>query len=126
MSLKELDKQFARLVKERSSWSCEKCKRPFVRGAQNLHASHFIGRRNKALRYDLDNVHAHCSVCHDEFTKNPFKHREWVYDYLGADLFYKLTQRKQDVKKTNDSYKQDVKEMIKEEMKKIEEIDTLR
>ena len=126
MSLKELDEQFARLVKERSSWSCEKCKRPFVRGAQNLHASHFIGRRNKALRYDLDNVHAHCSTCHDEFTKNPFKHKQWIYEHLGADKFYELIKRQRNIVTTNSIYKQQTKKRIKEEMEKLEEIDTLR
>lgn len=50
-----------------------------------LQAAHYIGRRNKAVRFDPDNVHALCSQHHvmvDQHGREHAKH-DWILAVLG-------------------------------------------
>ena len=50
---------------------------------KQLQASHFIGRSNKAVRYDSDNLAGLCMGCHMYFTAHPLEHVEWFKARLG-------------------------------------------
>ena len=57
---KKLDDHWKRIVKARAGRMCERCKVP----VRNLNAHHVIGRRNKAVRWELSNGVALCPSCH--------------------------------------------------------------
>jgi len=59
---------------------------------KQLQTSHFIGRSNKAVRYDLDNLVGICAGCHIYLTAHPLEHVEWFKQHLG-DRFEMLQGR---------------------------------
>ena len=46
-------------------------------------ASHFIGRRKEATRFDELNVDSMCAACHMYFTANPAEHYLWQVKTKG-------------------------------------------
>ena len=60
-----------------------------------LQAAHIVGRRNQAVRYDPDNVHAACEGHHrmvDQAGQEHAKYR-WALAVLGAERYEALMQR---------------------------------
>ena len=53
----------------------------------NLEASHYIGRRNFGVRWDLRNVHAMCRGCHREYHNNNPAYQYFMSQRYGDDIF---------------------------------------
>lgn len=88
------DALFSTLIRERAEWTCQRCGKYYeVGNRQALHASHVVGRRNKAVRFDPDNAFALDYTCHRFFTENPMAHIEWVRDQLGNERYEALRLR---------------------------------
>lgn len=90
---KKVDARFAKFLKDQAGWKCRTCKRGFVPGSLELHASHFIGRRNIAVRFDPDNVDVQCADCHRRVTEKPLLHARWKRKQLGQERLLALVRR---------------------------------
>lgn len=60
---------------------------------KQLECSHFIGRSNRAVRYDTDNLVGICAGCHLYLTSHPLEHVEWFKSRLGEQAFDMLNSR---------------------------------
>jgi len=87
------DTAFSNLVRWRANWKCERCGEDWIHDQGRLHCSHVFGRRHKSVRWHPDNAHAHCYKCHDEFTKDPMLHAEWVMAQIGQSKYETLKLR---------------------------------
>ena len=62
--IKKADDAFQTMVRYRDNFRCITCGRQFPFGERtNLHAGHFVGRGNKSVRWDEENVNAQCAYC---------------------------------------------------------------
>ena len=89
----ELDSQFSFLVRSGAGWRCEKCGTRYEPPTRALHTSHFWGRSNLKVRWDYDNVSAHCYGCHSYFEQHPQEFVKWQLKKLGKKRFEDLTRR---------------------------------
>ena len=64
---------------------------------KQLETSHFIGRANKATRYDPDNMIGICAGCHMYFTAHPLEHVEFFKRRLGEEKFEFLQGRMRNI-----------------------------
>lgn len=97
---------FSRYVKQRD-WSCTRCGTRFA-----LEASHFHGRAKMAVRWDEDNVDAHCVWCHRHLTIHPNEHRDWKLGQLGPERFEALRQRANTIKPDLDEVEANIKRAL--------------
>ena len=88
-----LDKLFSLYIRTRDAWTCQRCHTFYQMGSQGLHCSHFIGRRNRAVRWDPDNACAHCYGCHRFLEGNPIEFGDWIQNYLGQERYLALRKR---------------------------------
>ena len=80
------DTVFSSLVRGRTNWTCEVCKRYFPEGnRQGLHCSHHYSRRHKGLRYHPQNASAHCYACHQRLGENPLEFAAWINAKIGTE-----------------------------------------
>lgn len=96
MKITVADEWFSKCIRERASWTCERCGTHYTPPTQGLHCSHFVGRANWATRYMPLDAFAHCYGCHSYFHQNPDEFREWVKKTLGICLYDVLQERKRD------------------------------
>lgn len=62
--IKKADDSFQTMIRYRDDFKCITCGRQFPFGERtSLHAGHFIGRANKSVRWDEENVNAQCAYC---------------------------------------------------------------
>lgn len=83
------DKLFSEYLRTRASGICEYCKRKKKR----LEVSHFFGRKNKNVRFDIENVVPLCNHCHRYLGSNPYDHYEFILKRIGVERFKKLVVR---------------------------------
>lgn len=93
----QADIYFSKFIRLRAKWKCEACFKSLGEGGGE--ASHFWGRRNESVRYDIENVSCLCNYCHRRFTENPEDHRQWMMKKLGKDRFNALMVRATTIKK---------------------------
>lgn len=65
-TIKVLDDLCRAIVRIRDKWTCRRCGRSKAQGWK-VEWAHFIGRGNKAVRWDLDNSCMLCFDCHYKF-----------------------------------------------------------
>lgn len=104
------DREFGRCVKERVNWSCEHCGTTYERGARGLECSHYFGRANYSVRFDVDNCFAHCTYCHFYLGGNPDDFRMWAVQKLGEGRIDILRDKRND---TN------LAKMVKKNLKEV-------
>jgi hypothetical protein len=98
MKILPADVWFGRCVKERVGWTCEKCGKVYnIPDTQGLHCSHFITRKNYAVRFEPLNAFTHCYFCHMTFEGNPHKFVAWAREKLGGDLYDLLIEKSNDI-----------------------------
>lgn len=80
--IKTLDKLWQKAIKLRANGKCEWC-----RDKKPLEAAHIFSRRNRSVRWCLDNGLALCSKCHrlGKFSahQSPIDFHNFVLDKLG-------------------------------------------
>jgi hypothetical protein len=121
------DGYFSDLIRERVNWICERCGKDFSEDRQKLHASHFIGRGNKNVRWNLDNAAALCGGmapwglygCHKEFTEDALAHYEFFRKRLGTRKLNKLKRESHEFFKGKDEM--EIRKSLKEELRKLQE-----
>jgi 5-methylcytosine-specific restriction endonuclease McrA len=96
-----LDQQFSLLVRERAKWTCTKCGKDCTTNQRGLHTAHYFGRRNRQVRWDLENVDALCYACHRRFHESPHEYYAWKKKQLGEAGYSALLVRARGNKKIN-------------------------
>ena len=88
------DKAAREIVRIRDKHTCQRCGRHAAAGWK-VEASHFYGRSNLSVRWDLDNLVLLCFKCHYLFAhQNPLEYTEWFREYIGETKMDLLTVRK--------------------------------
>ena len=95
--IKKLDDLWAKKIKERDKFTCQRCKSQ----SKRLNACHFYGRRNKTLRWDLDDGVTLCVGCHFWAHSNPAEFTEWFKEWAGEETFERLQTKKNNKTKTD-------------------------
>jgi hypothetical protein len=112
------DKLFSEYIRKKSGGVCEYCQKLF--GYKRLQASHYFGRRNKALRWDERNVSALCFTCHMVImTENPHHHTKWMKEKLGTAGFNSLVRASNKIKKWTKPDLLDLRNELKEKLKEF-------
>lgn len=93
MKLTPADRWFSKCIKLRVNYVCERCGTQYQEGDRGLHCSHFIGRRNWAVRFDPANAFAHCFGCHQHLGENPAKFVAWTFEAISGNEYYAMTIR---------------------------------
>jgi hypothetical protein len=70
IEIKKLDKLWSAKIRARGR--CEVCNK-----TTHLNAHHYIGRRNRNVRWDLDNGVCLCSGCHTMKAESAHQNPEW-------------------------------------------------
>jgi len=76
LEIKKLDKLWSQKIRERDE-VCQVCG-----NSQYLNAHHVIGRRNRNIRWDLDNGITLCSGCHTFKTESAHQDPAWFMEWF--------------------------------------------
>ena len=83
------DDVFSQYIRLRDK-KCMRCGSPVKfndKGMPVSHqASHFVGRRKEATRFDEENVDTLCGGCHMYFTAQPAEHYQWQVKRKGQKV----------------------------------------
>ena len=110
----QADIWFSKVVRARDQW-CMSCGR-----TESLQAMHIVGRRNKAVRWSLDNAVTGCAGCHRYYTENPLAFHDWLRTLLGDGHLEILREKAREIMKTNQQVRAEISKHYREEFKKIE------
>jgi|TARA_R100001530_G_scaffold29542_1_gene23262 hypothetical protein len=114
--LSEEDRLFSLYIRNKANGICEHCKK--IKGVKKLQASHYFGRRNKALRWDEKNVSALCFTCHMVImTENPHYHTKWMEKKLGKVGFRQLANASTKLKKWTKDELKELRISLREKLK---------
>jgi hypothetical protein len=112
--IKKLDKEFREAIYERDRHTCQYCGGP----GNNCH--HIVGRRNRSVRWFLDNGLLLCSGCHtfrtSSFHQDPLETTAWfVANY--PERYANIMDRKNKILKQD--YEAVHEEILSEKMEKL-------
>ncbi len=93
------DIAWAKLIKGRADYVCERCKKWHGPKSQGLHAAHIFSRRFKTTRHDEENGLALCFGCHMLFHSRPLEAHEFFKEYLGDEKYEALKKRARALKR---------------------------
>lgn len=121
------DKYFSDLIRERADYKCERCGKDFRDDPQKLHASHFYGRGNKSVRWNVDNASALCGGmapwglwgCHKYMTENPAEHYKFMLKRIGKKKMDKLEEKFHKTFKEFGITEEEIRRTLKEELLKL-------
>jgi hypothetical protein len=112
------DDWFSKCVRARDTW-CMRCGRE-----DTLQAMHIVGRRNKAVRWSLDNAVTGCAACHRYFTENPIAFHDWLRSLYGDGHLDLLREKSQAILKTNEALRKEIAKHYREEFRRWEADDS--
>ena len=108
------DAIFSLLIRERSSWCCERCGEFVVEGErQRLHCSHIVSRKFRRLRWEPINAVSHCAKCHSYLTDRPHEFGLWVDEKLGKIIASRLTELSRPIGKYSKPMLEDIYQNLK-------------
>lgn len=90
------DDWFSKCVRMRSNFTCDHCGTVFPGLTRELHCSHFEGRSNHSIRFDIDNGFAHCASCHKHLASHPGEFTRSVERLIGSGRVDMVLQKKHD------------------------------
>ncbi len=111
------DKWFSDVVRLRANHTCEYC------GCQNtqMECAHIYGRREKSVRWSLDNAVCLCSRHHRHFTENPLDFAHWLNLHLGEGHMEILLEKRRVKMKTTKKLRQEIATHYRQEWKKMQD-----
>lgn len=80
-------------------------------------AMHIYGRRNKVVRYSLDNLLTGCYTCHRLFTESPIMFADFCNSYLGEGHMEILREKSRGIMKDNKATRDEIAKHYREEIK---------
>ena len=109
------DRWFSNVVRLKANHACESC------GAVNVRTecAHIYGRREKSVRWSMDNAVCLCHKCHRKFTENPLDFAYWVNSYLGEGHMNILNEKRNVLLKTNQALRKEIATHYRLEYKKM-------
>lgn len=97
--VKLCDKEMSKLIRERGK--CERCG-----GTGKLDCAHVFGRRNRTLRWDVNNLMALCFQCHFWWHENPTESGGWFRNMWPVRYEYLIKHSNTLTKRTIKDYKE--------------------
>ena len=87
-----LDSLFSQVVRARANHTCEYCGRIQNRETKKpkMECSHFMGRRYRHTRYDLENACCLCFECHGNMHEDPKLHTDFFTKRIGSKKLEEL------------------------------------
>lgn len=86
IKIDKADDVFSKYIRLRDK-QCKRCGSEVKMNSNGMpishQASHFVGRRKEATRFDEENVDCLCGGCHMYFTANPAEHYAWQVKRKG-------------------------------------------
>jgi 5-methylcytosine-specific restriction endonuclease McrA len=80
-SLTVADSYFSKWLREQRNYICEMCGNT---EKEKMQCSHYIGRAEKATRYDPDNCDCLCWSCHSKMEdRKQYEYRDWKIAKMG-------------------------------------------
>lgn len=118
MSIKReaCDKWFSDVVRLKANYTCESCGRSDI----GMDCAHIYGRREKSVRWSLDNAVCLCRVCHRSYTENPVDFAHWLNRYLGEGHMELLNEKRNVLMKTTKPLRKEIAKHYREEHQKME------
>jgi len=101
--LKPLDDIFSECVRRlamENMGGCEYCGTKKT-DWKELQCSHYVGRRNRHVRWTFNNCAGLCGGCHMYLDANPYIHTEWMKKRIGSDNLDQLVRQSQMTNKVN-------------------------
>lgn len=117
------DDAFSKCIRESVAYMCERCGSVHTPSSQGLHASHYHTRGNWSVRFDPDNVSAHCYGCHQHLGSHPAEFKVWMRNKLGEARFDWLELRSVDASLGRQARKEakDIAKHYREQLKAMKE-----
>lgn len=84
-------------------------------------AMHIYGRRNKVVRYSLDNLLTGCYTCHRLFGESPIFFADFCNEYLGEGHMEILREKARGFMKDNKAIRDEIAKHYREEIRKKEQ-----
>ena len=84
------DAEFSKAIRLRAQYQCEYCGAQHAENSQGLHCSHYIGRRNRSVRYEPLNAAALCFSCHNHMASYPHEHAQWFQARGNFDVLLEM------------------------------------
>ena len=120
MKISPADSAFAKCVKSRADWTCEKCQTKHEQGSMGLHCSHIFSRRHRTIRWAGMNAQSLCFACHSWYGGNPADSGIWITNLLGEGHM-DLLREKRDLKvKVSKAEEKEIAKHYRGELKLIE------
>lgn len=80
-------------------------------------AMHIYGRRNKVVRYSLDNLLTGCYTCHRLFTESPVMFTDFCNQHLGEGHMEILREKSRGILKENKAVRDEIAKHYREQIK---------
>ena len=80
-------------------------------------AMHIYGRRNKAVRYSLDNLLTGCYTCHRQFGESPVMFTDFCNQHLGEGHMEILREKSRGILKENKAVRDEIAKHYREQIK---------
>ena len=110
IKISKIDQMFSLFIRTRAHWHCVRCGVKHPPPTSALHTAHFIGRGNKATRFDPKNCVALCYGCHSHFDgAGREEFREFMLGRLGKKEFGALLRRGRSIKKESEAVQEAMK-----------------
>jgi len=103
----------SRAVRLRDKY-CMRCGSPH--NLEAMHCTH--GRRNKRLRYSLDNLQSGCTACHRYYTENPLEFLDDLRRLWGEGHIDMLREKGREIMKTTKELRKEIAKHYREEVNK--------
>lgn len=88
---------------------------------QTNECAHIIGRRNKAVRWDMMNAVTLCHYHHRYFTENPLEFTDWLRGLYGDGHLDILREKSRAIFKTTRAIRAEIAKHYREELKNLEQ-----
>ena len=117
MKNSQADVYFAKCVKARANYTCERC------GIQSdfMDNSHNYTRKFRTIRWCGLNALCLCRRCHNWYENNKEDSRDWLRNKIGDGAFNLLIEKRNSNIKIYKSEEKEIAKHYKNELKKIEE-----
>lgn len=94
LTLTQADIKYSLWLRSKRNYTCEKCGIKDTPPTSFIQCSHYIGRAEKATRYDEDNTDVFCDPCHKFFEKcKNGEYKTWKIKQLGEEKHKRLLQK---------------------------------